>query len=204
VSWMAPGELDLVVAALRSGRRSDEALARWIEERFAVPVVETVVDRPHDRDRLVVWVRTEEEAGVFRNATGNWDARKQEAIREHLGRPDLFVIAVAADPALRRRATAAVGDDRLTAASATVLGDPSTVDRVFAALGRVHVFLHTDVQVEALRGTAAHTRLADALWLLVNAHDEFGVVPRESFDLVLDSRQNLDENFEGSTYYYLL
>ena len=196
-------DIEPVIAALRSGRRSDEALARWIEERFALPVVETSFDQPHSRPRLVVWVRTAEHARVFTDATGNWDVATQDAIRAHLGRPELSVIAHAADPVLRRRAMEAVGEDRLRAAAA-VLDDPATVERVFTALGRVYVFLRTDAQVEALRGTAAHDRLTDALWSLVNAEDEFGVVPRDSFEPVLDSTQNLDENFDGSTYYYLL
>jgi hypothetical protein len=66
----------------------------------------------------------------------------------------------------------------------------------------VWVFLETDAQVAALTGTAQHVRLVDALWALVHAHDEFGVVPRETFAPTIDSKQNLDENFEGNSYYY--
>lgn len=199
--WNSP-QFEAVLAVLRGAPRSDEALVGWIEETYGVRVVETTLDREHRRERLTVWVPTQEQAARFMVASGNWDREKQEEIAARVGRP-VVVISAAVEPLLRRRTIESIDAQRL-AATAAVLDDPATVWELSAVLGKIFVFLRTDAQVEALRGTAAHDRLVDALWQLASAGDEFGVLKRAEFLPVLDSKQNIDENFAGSTYYYFL
>lgn len=182
--------------------RAHDVLASWIEQRYGVPVIDIVIDEdPVAGVRLAVWLHTEAEVEAFRDATGNYDHAKQAAIAERAEHRVDLVIFCAAEPKLRDRALRGPGDDALTAAGA-VLEHPGAVWKIYALLGRVYVFLHTDEQVAALRGTAQHARLADALWQLVHPYDPFGTVPRESFEPVLDSKQNLDENYRGNSYYY--
>ena len=201
MSWLSP-RFDAVLAVLRGAARSDDELAAWIENRFGVDVVETTLDREHRRERLTVWVRTAEQLAPFTDATGNWDREAQAAIAARVGR-DLAVIADAVEPELRRRAVDTIDEARILDATA-VLDDPQTVWHVSAILGRVFVFLQTDAQVASLRGSAQHGRLVAALWELASANDEFGVLARAEFLPVVDSKQNIDENFAGSTYNYFL
>ena len=192
--------VDPVLTVLRGAPRRHDELASWIEERYGIPIIDVVDDPMRDAPRLAVWVRTEAEKNAFRSGY-NFDAAKQAAIAEAAGRPGVLVIFCDAERVLRERATTAVGPSSYMH-QRTVLDHPGSVWKIYALFGHVWVFLETDAQVAALTGTAQHMRLVDALWALVHAHDEFGVVPREAFTPTIDSKQNLDENFEGNSYYY--
>src|SRR5690606_24866354 len=112
------------------------------------------------------------------------------------------VIFCAADEVLRDRTLREVGEARYEAAARAALDEPAMIWKVYALFGQVFVWVHTDAQLAVLRGTGQVERLVDALWSLVPDHDEFEVVSRESFIPHLDSKQNLDEHFEGNSYYY--
>lgn len=191
-----------VLAVLRGAEREHEELAAWIEQRFGVDVVAIIFDRARtDLERILVWVRTRGHRERFLDRSGGFDPAAQAAVAAHAGHPGRFVAFADAESPLRDRAVRAVGTEAFTAA-ARLLPDPSIVWRIEGFFSRVTVFLHTDAQVEAFRGTPEHAVLADELWRLVHEHDEFGDYPRAAFDPVLDSRQNYDDNFQGNGYYY--
>lgn len=192
-----------VLDVLRGRERVDEELSRWIERRYGIPIVD-VIDDPMDGDlgpRLAVWTRTPEQAVSFRDGAG-FDPVKQREIAERAGRPGDLVIFCAADEVLRERALGAVGEAEYAAAARGAIDDPSALWKAYPLFGQVFVWVLTDAQRDAVRGSEQFERLADALWRLVHERDEFGVVPREGFAPRLDSKQNLDENFAGNSYYY--
>ena len=192
-----------VLAVLRGGERTDPAAAAWVEHEYGVPVIDVVEDEMVTGRRLTVWFHTAEEVAEFRTMpSGNYDPVRQEAIAIAAGRPGIFVNFRAADDELRRRTLEAVPVGAYEATAKATLDDPTTVWRVYPLLGQVFVMLQTIAQADALRTDPAHVRLVDALWELIRAHDEFGVIPRSSFDPVIDSKQVVDEDFAGSTYYY--
>lgn len=195
-------DLEPVRAVLRGGARANASLADWVAARYDVEVVDVVEDVIQLGPRLVVWVRSPQEAQSFRTASGGYDARKQRAVGDAAGRPGVFVIFCSADQELHDATLAAVGEAACTAVVAAVLDDPGSLWKAYPLFGGLFVFLHTDAQADALRDTPAAERVADALWTAAHARDEFGVVPRDGIRLTVDSKQNLDENFEGSSYYY--
>jgi hypothetical protein len=199
VSWR---DLTPLLAVMRGAERQNPELADWVQERYGLPVVDVQEDRIHLGPRLTVWLRSAGDARAFHNARGSFDAARQRAIGEAAGRPGVFVIFDSADEELRERALGQVDETAYTAAAAAALDDPSTMWKAYALFGQIFVFLHTDAQAAAVRGTPAATRITDAVWALARERDEFGVVPRASMNPVFDSKQTLDEKYEGSSYYY--
>ena len=179
-------------------------LAGWISRTYGVNVLNVTLDSirvAHEAlDRIIVWFRTQAEADAFRRDR-NFDPAKQSAIAEHAGRPGILVVFSDIDRDLREVAVQAVGQGRW-ASLVDLLPDPAIVWKIESFMARVTVFLHTEVQVSAFRGTPEHERLDDAIWGLIHENDEFAIIPRESFAAVIDSKQNYDENFEGNGYYY--
>ena len=200
MSW---AEFAPVLAVLRGAARTDPATAEWVEREYGVPIIDVVEDEMVTGRRLTVWMHTTQEVAQFRSgSSGNYDAARQEAIAIAAGRPGIFVNFRAADDELRRNALEAVPVSAYEAAAKATLDDPTTVWRVYPLLGQVFVMLQTIAQADVLRADPVRVRLVDALWALVRERDEFGVIPRTAFDPVIDSKQVVDEQFDGSTYYY--
>ena len=59
-------------------------------------------------------------------------------------------------------------------------------------------------QVTQFAASTERERWTEIIWRAIHARDEFGAVPRNGFQLRLDSEQNFQENYEGSSYYYWL
>ena len=76
----------------------------------------------------------------------------------------------------------------------------SRVWDVVSCLESSVVFFCSD---EDLKNSAdIRTQIEDDYFSLLKPHDEFDVFDRSRFSLKFDSKQNLDENYQGSLYYY--
>lgn len=64
------------------------------------------------------------------------------------------------------------------------------------------IFTHTDAQAEAFRAAGLPERWSDAYFALAKRHDKFGFLKRSDIDVRVDSKENLDRNYEGSFFYY--
>lgn len=64
------------------------------------------------------------------------------------------------------------------------------------------VFVHTDQQAEALRTSSLPDRWADSYYEIAKPHDEFGYLDRAEVAIMIDSRENFENNYEGNWYYY--
>ena len=62
------------------------------------------------------------------------------------------------------------------------------------------VFFLSEEDLE--NSTDIRTEMEDYYFGLLKQHDEFNVYDRTDFRLQFDSKQNLDENYEGSLHYY--
>jgi hypothetical protein len=85
---------------------------------------------------------------------------------------------------------------------AAALGDP-TVVRIIA-WNRVVILVPTDEDVERLRNGPEHERWAETLWQRFSARAVPRSIPRDLFRVQLDSQQNFEQNYAGSSYYYWL
>ena len=191
------------------GRRALDR--RWVAlvEACAVEFGMTVVNVTTDdvsvggsRGRLCLWGATASDAKKLSRASGNYDSTKQARVNEIAPGGPWFVISAdyereafrafverSASPAQLEQARLLLADERIW--------------KLNAALGRVVIFVHTDEQRDAVtqddRDAWEH-----ALWEWFSSRAIPGLARREQFRIEVDSKQNLDDNFEGSSYYYWL
>lgn len=181
----------------------------WIATSYGVSVVAVLADRgrqaPYDGvKRVTVWLDSKAEAESFRTG-GNFDRVKQQAIGARAlaalpeGEPMPFVVTMSFAAEARREAHAHFTPqvcERLRAelAHPLVMAVRIWYDAV--------VFLETDAQVAQFAESAERERWTEIVWRAIHAGDEFGAVPRDGFQIRLDSEQNFQENYQGSSYYY--
>ena len=184
----------------------------WIATKYGVAVVAVLADRiwwgdELDRLRVAVWLESDAEAARFRSDSGNFDPVRQREIGNRVlselseGSPIPFVVTQSFAAEARSEAYGRFTPSELNRLRAEL------AHRLIVAVRIWHhavVFLQTDAQVEEFAQGAEHARWTDVVWRAIHAKDEFGAVPREGFAITLDSEQNFQENFEGSSYYYFL
>lgn len=64
------------------------------------------------------------------------------------------------------------------------------------------IFLHTDEQVKKYENTEIHKKWTDKYFELLSQYDQFGYFKRAFFSVHLDSKENFENHYEGSWYYY--
>lgn len=66
----------------------------------------------------------------------------------------------------------------------------------------VTFFLQTDQQVKELKNSKERKYWGDLYFDLLASYNEFGYFKREDFDIILDSKENFDQNYQSNWYYY--
>jgi len=203
--------LQTVTAIVRGTARPSRRFARtaaWIEEKYGVPVI-TILEAPtRDLRRIVVWVRTAAEATRFRER-GLMQQRVQDEVAafilEHERRrifsspKKLFITVNAFDASVLDAQSLEVGADGHRAIEKLI--DEPALAEVIIFFQWVVFFVHTDAQKVALVEPPQAWRKIVVEYL--SRKDEFGVVTEDAFTFTLDSKETLDRDYEGSTYYYL-
>lgn len=64
------------------------------------------------------------------------------------------------------------------------------------------VFVHTEEQAQALRNSPLRDTWADTYYELAKPHDEFGYLVRAEIAIMVDSKENFENHYEGNWYYY--
>jgi hypothetical protein len=64
------------------------------------------------------------------------------------------------------------------------------------------VFVHTDEQSAKVRASGLASAWADLWYELVKPYDEFDYITRDDIAIRVDSKQNLDDNYESNWRYY--
>ena len=66
----------------------------------------------------------------------------------------------------------------------------------------VTFFLQTDQQVKEFENSKEKKYWADLYFDLLVPYNEFGYFKREDFDIILDSKENFEQNYQSNWYYY--
>ena len=78
----------------------------------------------------------------------------------------------------------------------------SSVWDIFVFSSYLTVFYHTDSDVQQNQENGVSRQIKDEYYEKLRALDEFRVFPYESFNVTFDSKENLDDNYDGNLYYY--
>ncbi len=73
---------------------------------------------------------------------------------------------------------------------------------IFALFSSLTVFYHTDADVRLNLDKGVSKLIKDEYYDTLHRIDEFHVFTYESFDVTFDSKENLDQHYEGNLYYY--
>ena len=189
------------------GRRALDP--QWIPlvEAFATNYGMTIVNVTTDdvtvrgsRGRLHLWGATASDADALKSPSGNYDPARQARANDLAPGGPWFVISEdyeteafrafvnrGGTPAQREEARVLLADDRIW--------------RVDASFGRIMIFVHTDEQRDSV-SLGDRDAWESALWTWFSSLNPPGLARRERFRVEVDSKQNLDENYEGSSFYY--
>ncbi|MDB6119996.1 MAG: hypothetical protein JWO08_3777 [Verrucomicrobiaceae bacterium] len=181
-----------------------QALADWISTTYQVTVLNIIQDSidPDNRPRLQIILEWSDDSQSF-----SYDKDKQEAVKRQC-------IAIAGDsaPSLQRllvcfsafesvaiaEAQGKVTEEE-TKALQTKINHPDIwlISRSF-----MRVFFYTQAQVNLHQKSELAGRLTTGYWNLLACHDEFGYIKKRGFELSFDSKENFDQVYEGSWFYY--
>jgi len=203
--------LETVTAIVRGTERPPRRLSKtaaWIEKRYGVPVITVLEQRLRDLRRIVVWVRTVEQAERFRER-GLMQERMQNEIAEFIvenerrrifsGRRKLFVLVTSFDAGVLDTVTSSLGVNGHRAIEALI--DDAALAEVVVFFQSIIFFVHTDAQKQSLLERSKGWQQIALDYLARD--DEFGVVRAEAFSFTLDSKETLERDFAGNMYYYL-
>ena len=190
----------------------DRELMEWIATSYGVSVVAVLADRGSlhrepDRLRVTVWLGSKAEENSFQSAGGNYDPQKQRAIGARVltdlprGEPMPFVVTTSFAAEARYQAYAHFKPDDCERLRAELAHPLIMAVRIWHD---AVVFLEADAHVAQFAESTERERWTEIIWRAIHAGDEFGAVPRDGFQIRLDSEQNFQENYAGSSYYYWL
>ena len=190
-----------------------DELAAWIGDTWGVTVLNVIYDARNKLHgpRLQVILEHEEEADSFRDGY-NFDRRKEQAIaarfREIVNRsaPEeydfngLFVVCSAFAPIAREEADSKISDQEI-AALRDRIGNPD-LWVIYRSFGPATFMFYTDAQANANAAAGKKEEYARMYLEILKPYDEFGYISEENFAVRFDSKQNFDEGYGGSWFYY--
>jgi len=190
-----------------------DELADWISTTRNVTVLNVVYDRANSlhAPRLQVILEYASHAQRFHRGV-NFDRRQQNAIAKKfldiIGRDDahgfdvdgLFVVFSAFSPIAKQEADHQISDADVEALKKRI-GNPDLWE-ISRCFGHVTFFFFTDEQVKRYEALGKMDEYASMYFEILKPHDEFGYLKRNHFKVSFDSKENLDDNYQGSWLHY--
>lgn len=191
------------------GRRALDPQWTALVDVFAAKYGMTIVNVTTDdvtvrgsRGRLRLWGATASDANALKAPSGNYDPAKQNRANELAPGGPWFVISEDYETEAFR-AFVESGATPAQLEEARVLLADNRIWKIGASFGRIVIFVYTDEQRDSV-STADRDAWENAMWAWFSSLNPPGLAQRDRFRAEVDSKQNLDENYEGSSYYYWL
>jgi hypothetical protein len=208
-------------------------LADFIDRTFNVKTINIVTDTIDNEktQRIGIYFEhsLEEESFHENDGYGNFDSNKQKIIADKfkqtiiekglIKRDGLFnfwtkngkvkynsdsirVYYSAFEPIAKDEANYSIPQDNVLQLKAEL--NCKDLWEISRYLARTTFFLFTDEQVKQYENSETQKIWADKYFDLLEPYNEFGYFKRETFKILLDSKENFDNNFESNRYYYYL
>lgn len=190
-------------------------ISQWISTTYDVRVLNIVYDKANQlhAPRLQVILEHEEDTAKFsdslfensnkldRNRTGE----KFEDLAQQNGTTDyefdgLFVVFSAFSRIAKEEVDSKVSDRSLKNFENSLKNpDLWKISRCF---GNLTFFFNTENQAHHYRKKGMREQYSQGYFKLLKQHDEFNYLQESSYHVDFDSKENLDNNFEGNLFYY--
>ncbi len=189
-------------------------LKRWIDAEYAVNVINVVCDRlPDQRPRLDVIVETRADYAKLSNEYFSPNEQIQKAIAQRFfeivaefglegkyGAGQAWVFCEDFSSTAMARAC-----DHLLHEDIRGVMQKFSAANIWTITGFsswVAVFYNRDGDVEANGKNGTSDLIKKECFRLVKPYDEFDYINFDNFYITFDSKQNLDEHYQGNLYYY--
>ena len=73
---------------------------------------------------------------------------------------------------------------------------------VLAIFSSTVVFYYQDIQIQEYEASGVSASISEQYYQILKKYDELDYYTPENFSLKFDSKQNVDENYQGSLFYY--
>ncbi|BAV05556.1 hypothetical protein SAMN05421788_108305 [Filimonas lacunae] len=205
-----------------------QPLAEWIKETYGVQPINILYENIEDGlvQQLAIWFEHKKTEAHFLNKDGySFDKNKIKAITQKFqqllreqglekkkDQPDTW-------ESIREYLTEEVlitynyfdklaiteANEAITTAQVKQLEQQLSAEglwQISRLYGSTTFFAHTQQQVKDFTDNGTWKRWGDTWFALLQQQDEFGYIKRDKLYLVLDSKENFMDNYEGKWYYY--
>jgi hypothetical protein len=188
-------------------------LAEWIHSKFSVKVLNVSYSKiqPDNRPRLSIDLETESDRQIFERTRYCVDSKKSAAIIKkfkeitknaslNLSFENIFVIFSAFEPIARTEANENVPEEL----SNKLIGafpqeNIWCIQKLFSTLV---VFYYTEAEREKALNNGMIDKYGNYYSEIIEPYDEFGYLASSPIIPQLDSKENFDNNYESSWFYY--
>jgi hypothetical protein len=200
-------------------------LAEWINATYDVKTMNIIYDTiKHDnRPRLQIIFEYLKEAKKF-NASPNWDPNKQNAISNQFkllfsgqstpnnsiinlfgnSKPyefeNVLVTFSSFEPIAKDEANENIPETKISKLKNDL--NINAIWKISRSFSSVTFFFYTKEQVEHYSNSETRKEMTSKYYYLLKEYDEFDYYQIDSFSISLDSKENLDANYQGSFFYY--
>jgi hypothetical protein len=74
--------------------------------------------------------------------------------------------------------------------------------KIYRQFSGTTFFLYTDKQVEESSNNGTKKYFTEKYFNLLKVYDEFDYFNRETYSIILDSKENFDKNYQSNWFYY--
>lgn len=203
--------------------------ADWITQTYDTKVLNIYYDKievDKNRPRLNIIFEFFQEAEKFKDRIGNFDSIKQKAVADkfrevlkhdtskhniiarlisnitHLkyDTKNLLVIFDSFEPIAREEANQNIPESKIENLKTEIgMKDLWTIYRQFSL---ATVFFYTDKQLEKYSSDGTTDSLKQKYYNLLKQYDEFNYIRQDTYFIKFDTKENFDNNYQSSWFYY--
>lgn len=192
-----------------------QPLANWIKETYGILPVNICckVIEKRKQTELEIFVERESERAMFYTKDQfTFNKNKQQAIIRQFqwlmqqqgisqyNTENIWVTCCAFEILAKAEANENIPGDAIRRLKEELSAEG--LWEISVCFGYTTFFVYTRQQVKEMADSAVLHRWTDAWFQLLKQYDTFDYFERESFKLVLDSKENFDTTYQGNWYYY--
>lgn len=219
-------ETKLVKQGVKTVDPAFQDLANWINSYFNTKVLNVYYDRikpDKNRPRLNIIFEYYDEAEKFKDKIGNFDKVKQELISNKFkelqnnlvySQPflkrifnsnkfetkNLLVIFSAFEPIAREEANKNIPENKIEDLQSEI----ALVDlwKIYRQFELTTFFFYTDTQLKKYSSDGTTNFLKSKYYDLLKQYDEFDYIKPDTYFIKFDTKENFDNNYQSSWFYY--
>ena len=204
-------------------------LSNWINKTYDVSVLNILYDTINNSEipRLTIVFEFNKDELKFREGLwGNYDIQKQQLIaekfeklvkqkttglnvfnklfytsnKEKYATKNLYVIFTSFEPIAKDEANSSIPEIEIEKFKREL--ELKELWKIYRQFSGTTFFFYTDEQIAENSNNGLKDCLTEKYFHLLKRFDQFDYFKRETFSIMLDSKENFDSNYQGSWFYY--